>query len=274
MRKFLPLVCSLLILLGLISNINAQNKVIEIKLKEIRGIAVGSDLESVDQITQRAVNEAKVEALKQGGVAENIASFSDYFQTEDNEKYGELFTSDILSDIRGAVKDIEVLDTKKTFDQSDRLKIEVIINCTVIKYLTEKDLGFDAWVDGVGMFSPNETNLIFKVKPSKNAYLKVFIFGETEAFQLFPNDVESSYLLHANKQYNFPSKITEYELYADKKSEIHRMVMVFMKEDIPYTNDIDYKKIIDWVFSIPPDMRVIKSFGFSVVKEDKMKEDQ
>jgi len=45
-----------------------------------------------------------------------------------------------------------------------------------------------------------------------------------------------------------------------------------MKEDIPYTNDVEYKKIIDWIFSIPPDMRIIKSFGFSVVNEDKMKE--
>ena len=65
----------------------------------------------------------------------------------------------------------------------------------------------------------------------------------------------------------------DYTLVSNKKSEIHRMVMVFMKEDIPYTNDVEYKKIIDWIFSIPPDMRVIKSFGFSVVNEDKMKED-
>ena len=122
------------------------------------------------------------------------------------------------------------------------------------------------------MFYQNETDLIFKVKSSKNAFLKIFIFGETEAFQLYPNDNEPSYLLNANQQYSFPSETMEYELYTDKKSEVHRMVMVFMKEDIPYTNDVEYKKIIDWLFSIPPDMRVIKSFGFSVVQEDKMKE--
>ncbi len=251
----------------------AQKKVKEIKIKEVKGVATGGDLETIDQITQRAINEAKVEALKKAGIVENISSFSDYFQSEDNESYDELFTSDILSDIRGAVKNVEVLDTKKGFDQSDRLKIEVIISCTVIKYLTEKDMTFDAWVNGVGMFYQNEENLMFKIKPSKDAYLKIFIFGESEAFQLFPNQYEPSYLLKGGEQYNFPSETMDYTLFTHKKSEVHRMVMVFMKEDVPYTKEVEYKEIIDWIFSIPPDMRSIKSFGFSVVQEDKLKED-
>lgn len=272
MKKILLSIIGLLLINSVSFNVIAQKKVKEIKIKEVEGVAIGGDMESIDQVTQRAINEAKVEALKQAGVAENIASFSDFFQTEDSEKYEELFTSDILSDIRGAVKDIEILDTKKSFDQTDRLKVEVKINCTVVKYLTEKDISFDIWIDGVGMFYPNETNLMFKVEPSKDAFVKIFIFSESEAFQLFPSEHEASYLLNANTQYHFPSEMMDYTLYTNKKSEIHRMVMVFMKEDIPYTGDVEYKKIIDWIFSIPPDIRVIKSFGFSVVNEDKMKE--
>jgi hypothetical protein len=272
MKKILPSVVLFWIFIFLNTAGYAQEKVEEINVHGIQGVAVGSDLESVDQITQRAINEAKIEALKKAGIAENIASFSDFFQSENKEKYEELFTSDILSDIRGSVKDVEISDTKKSFDQTNRLRIEVLINCTVIKYLTEKDITFDAWVDGVGMFYPSETNLMFKVKPSKDSYLKIFILSESEAFQLFPNDKEMSHQLKANTSYDFPSELMEYELYTDKKSEVHRMIMVFMKEDIPYTNKVEYKKIIDWIFSIPPDMRVIKSFGFTVVKEDKMKE--
>lgn len=41
-------------------------------------------------------------------------------------------------------------------------------------------------------------------------------------------------------------------------------------KEIPYTGEIEYKQIIDWIFSIPPDMRIIKSFSFSVVQENKM----
>ncbi|MEE4197524.1 MAG: DUF4384 domain-containing protein [Bacteroidales bacterium] len=260
------------VLLVLPGTMHAQKKVTEIKITGIQGTALGSDNETPAQVTQRAINEAKVEALKQAGVEESIASFTDYFQAEDNERYEELFTSDILSDIRGAVKEVEILEENRSFDESGRIQVDVLINCTVVKYISEKDVAFDAWIDGVGMFYANGTNLKFKVKPSKDGYVIIFIFSESDAFQLFPNEYEPSYLLQANQSYFFPSELMDYTLYTDKKSEIHRMVMVFMKENIPYTREVKYKNIVDWIFSIPPDMRVIKSFGFSVVNEDKMKD--
>jgi len=256
-----------------IHQVFADKDVKEIKMTNIKGMAIGSDNESIEQVIQRAINEAKTAALQSAGIEENIASYTDYFQKEDKGSYEDVFTSDFLSDIRGAVKDIVIMDTKKSFDEVGHLKVEVLINCTVVKYLTDKDISFDAWVDGVGMFYPSETNLIFKVKPSKDSYVKIFILSESEAFQLFPSEYEASHLLKANTQYNFPSEVMDYTLYTDKRTETHRMIMVFMKEDIPYTKDVEYKQIIDWVFSIPPHMRVIKTFGFSVVNEKKMKEE-
>ena len=179
-------------------SVNADNDVKEIKITGIKGSATGATNESIEQVTHRAINEAKTAALKQAGVEENIASFTDYFQIEDKGKYEDLFTSDFLSDIRGAVKDVDLVDTKRSFDEFGQLRIEVIINCVVVKYLTEKDVAFDAWIDGVGMFYPNETNLMFKIKPSKDAFVKIFILSESEAFQLFPSEYEASYLLKAN----------------------------------------------------------------------------
>ena len=263
-----------LILAFSVSYVYADKKVKEVKVENVKGLAIGSHSETIEEITNRAVNEAKTEAMRRAGVAENISSFSDYFQVEENYNYEELFTSDVLSDIQGSVKDVEVIDTKRSFDESGSLKIEVIINCTVLKYETEKDIAFDVFIEGFGMFYPSGSNLKFTIKPSKNAYVKLFIFSESEAFVLFPNDYEQSELFNANQEYLFPRNYAfDYTFESDKKSEIHRAVFVFMKEDIPYTGDVEYKKIIDWIFSIPPDIRVIKSFGFSVVNEDKMKED-
>ena len=250
----------------------ADNDVKEIKLLKVKGSATGAVSESIEQVTHRAINEAKIIALKQVGIEENITSFTDYFQMEDKGKYEDMFASDFLSDIRGAVKDVDVVDTKRSFDEFGNLKIEVLINCTVVKYLTEKDLAFDAWIEGVGMYYQNETDLIFKIKPSKDAFVKIFLLSETEAFQLFPNKFENSYLLKGNAEYKFPSETMDYTLETNKKSEPHRMIIVIMKEDIPYTNEVEYKQIIDWIFSIPPHLRVLKSFGFSVVNEKKMKE--
>lgn len=253
-------------------SVYAQEKIKEIPLKNIQGTAVGNDNESIEQVLQRALNEAKLEALKKAGVEENIAVFTDYFQTETNNSFEELFTSSILSDIRGAVKNIEITDTIKRFNNYGQLEIKIKFDCIVVKYLSAKDLSFEAFVDGVGSYYPNETKLIFRVKTTKDAYANMFLFNETESYQMFPSIYENSFLLKKDIEYNFPTEAVNYILYTNKKTEAHRMIMVFTKEEIPYTGEIEYKQIIDWIFSIPPDLRTIKSFTFNVVKENKMVE--
>jgi hypothetical protein len=124
-------------------HLNAQEKVKEIVLTKVQGTAIGNNNESIDQITQRAVNEAKIEALKQTGIEENISSFTDYFKSENNDTYEELFTSDILSDTRGAVKAIEIMETKKTFDEFGKLNIEVVANTGKTKQSSKIESEFE-----------------------------------------------------------------------------------------------------------------------------------
>ena len=149
MKYYLRTLLVLFITLLLNSSLIAQKKVKEITLNNINGTAIGNNSESIDQITKRAINEAKVEAMKKAGIEENIASFTDFFQSESNYSYEELFTSDILSDIRGAVKDVKIVKTEKTINEFGNLSIDVIINCTVVKYISVKDVTFNGWVDCV-----------------------------------------------------------------------------------------------------------------------------
>ena len=108
---------------------------------------------------------------------------------------------------------------------------------------------------------------------NKNKYennANMFLFNETEAYKMFPSEFENSFVLMKDTEYNFPTDAVDYILYTNKKSEPHRLIMVFTKQEIPYTGEIEYKQIIDWIFSIPPDMRVIKSYPFNVVQENKV----
>ena len=271
MRKIYTIAISAFIFFYSFSS-RAQEKIKEVPIKNVKGTAIGNDKESIGQVIQRAVNNAKLEALRKAGVEENIASYTDYFQSESNSTFEELFVSDILSDIRGSVKQVEVLDTIKDFDRFGQLNVLVEINCIVVKYLSNKDLSFDVSVKGVGMFYQNNAKLIFKAKSTKDAYTNIFIFNQTEAYQLFPSTYESSFLLKKDVEYDFPRDLVDYILYTNKKSEAHRMIVVFSKHEIPYIGEVEYKQIIDWIFSIPPDMRVIKSFGFAVVNESKKTE--
>jgi hypothetical protein len=248
---------------------NAQRKTKEEDMKVITATAVGGEDMTPEQVKQKAINNAKIEALKAAGIAENINSYSDYIRSESDNKMEELFTSDVLSNIRGTVKNIEVLSAKPGFTPEGQMQYTVTINCTVVKYETETDLTFDAWVEGMKMFYKVGEGLVFKVKPTADCYMRAFVFSPKESFVLFPNDYEKSFIMNAQTEYSFPTGLVDYPLDATgAKKEADRLVLVFVKKDIYYTGEVDYKGITDWIMSIPPDERAIKSFGFDVVKQE------
>ncbi|MBE9469047.1 MAG: DUF4384 domain-containing protein [Bacteroidetes bacterium] len=240
----------------------------EIKLKNIQGVAVGGESETLEHVKIKAINNAKIEALRKAGIEENINSYSNLFKSEDSDNYEELFSSNVFSNIRGSVKDIEIRDLKKEFTPEGQMKVTVVINCVVIKYKTISDLTFDAWVDGFKLFYNNEEAMEFTVKPSQDAYLRAFLITTDDAYVLFPNDYEKSFILEKDTEYPFPSQQIEYILTSEKKSKVHRVIVVLLKKDIPYTEEVTYKNITKWIFNIPPDERVVKSFGFSVVENN------
>lgn len=258
----------LTIFIGIQQNVYAKNKVKKIKLENISGEAIGGEAESLLEVKQRAVNNAKINALKEAGISENIKTYTDYFQSETDEEYEELFASNIFTNIQGSVTEVEITNTRRSFTEDGMLKVEVIINCTVLKYLTEDDLTFNYWVDGIKPNYNHNDLLEFSFKPASDGFLKAFIFTKTEAYQLFPNSLEKSRLLVKDNEYKFPLGRVNYRLETAKRSEMHRIVYVFMKEDIPYTHSVNYKQIFDWIFSIPPDQREIKSFSFTVFNQE------
>ncbi|MFA6403874.1 MAG: hypothetical protein WCX31_19930 [Salinivirgaceae bacterium] len=246
---------------------NAQGqKLEEIKLTGIVGEALGGEQFSPEQVKQKAINAAKIKALQKAGIEENIKSYTDYFRSESDNKMEELFTSDVLSNIEGTVKEIEVVDAKPGFTMENQIKYTVTINCTVVKYNVSKDLTFDAWIEGIKPFYKEGTLLTFTVKPTQVCFLRAFVFTE-ESYILFPNEHEKSFLLPAMEISSFPEKV-EYELTIDKKQkETNRLIIVLLKKDIYYTGKLEYKEITDWIMSIPPDERMLESFAFEVFKK-------
>lgn len=93
-----------LVILFLGVAVSAQKKIAEHKIPEARGLGIGGETLTPGQVEQKAVNDAKVKALKQAGIEENISSYSDFFRAETDDRMEELFTSDILSQINGTVR--------------------------------------------------------------------------------------------------------------------------------------------------------------------------
>lgn len=247
----------------------SQKKTEEFQLMGITGDAIGGEQLSPEQVKQKAINNAKINALKKAGIEENINSYTDYFRKESDNTFEELFTSDILSNIEGTVKDIEVVDTRPSFTAENQIKYVVTINCTVVKYNVTKDLSFDAWIEGIQPFYQSGSGLTFSIKPTIPCYARVFAFTD-EPYPIYPNEWEKSKLLPALEITNFPDldKINSYEVSAEKKDkETHRLIIVLLKNDLYYTGKVGYKEIIDWIMTIPPDERKLETFTFEVFKK-------
>lgn len=252
-------------------NLCAQRKATKHNIDNATGYAIGGESATPEQVKQKAINQAKINALKKAGIEENINSYSNLFRSETNDKMEELFTSDILSNINGTVKNVEIIDAKLGVTNEGQIKYDVIIKCTVVKYKTKNDASFDAWIDGVKKVYKGGEGLSFTIKPTQNCYVRAFMFTE-ESFILLPNDYEQSKLLNAHSNHIFPNpnlvEAYQLEIKPGLDKELNRLVIVLLKEDIYYTGKINYKDITDWIMSIPPDEREIKSFAFDVYKNE------
>lgn len=244
-----------------------QEKISIIPFQEAEGMAVGSPAETLAEVRHRAVNEAKLAALQQAGVSEQLAAYSDFFKSEQAGMYDEVFTSDILSSMNGAIRHVEVVSEEKRFTDDGALVVKVIVKGEVVRYNTEPDPAFVGQVEGLKMFYEDQSPLTLRIKASKDAYLRAFLISESEAFVLFPNAYESSFRFVGDKWVDLPSTYIDYLLETSRKMEMHRLIVVLLKEDIPYNGKVSYKNIMDWIFTLPPDMRYVQTHAFSVVQK-------
>lgn len=260
-----------MLLTGLMLGASAQRKTTEHKINAAKGVAFGGESMSPDQVKQKAINAAKVKALKEAGIDENINSYNDFFRAETESTMEELFTTDILSQINGTVKNVEVLSSNPSFTPEGQLKYDVTIKCTVIKYNTKNDMTFDAWIEGIKPFYKEGDGLSFTIKPTRDCYVRAFVFTN-QSYVLLPNEYEQSNQLLPHTVYPFPDPdlIESYELIIENSGlqrELNRLVIVLLKEDLHYTGKVNYKDITDWIMSIPPDERHLESFSFEIFKE-------
>lgn len=252
------------------TNTFAQKKLKEHKIKNAVGEAIGGPTNTPIEVKQMAINNAKIEALKKAGIEEHINSYTDYFRSEASGQMDEIFTKDIISNIRGSVINVEEIKDgfKQSFSPEGNIKVSVSINCTVLEYLTPKDLEFDVWVEGIKKIYKEGDSLSFEVKPTVECYVRAFMFTKKEDFVLFPNEYENSILIPKLATQRFPTFDGTYEVDAGGENrELNRLILVFLKKDIPYTGEVAYKHITSWIMTIPPDERIIKSFSMDVYKD-------
>lgn len=243
-----------------------------IDVKGITGTALISGDVSPNQAKLLALNEAKVSALKAAGIDEHINSYQMLFTSSIKNDFEQFFSSDIQSELQGAVKSYKI-NSEKTYCKSEKeIVCEVTIDATVVKYDTKPDVAFNANIEGIkGVYNSGQ-NLSFNLKTTQNCYLTIFNITDTEANLLYPNSYEKQIKLEKMDIYKFPTIAIDYSLGNEKKKEeTNRLIMVFTKSQIPFIKmDKDQvttnENIFTWIYSIPPDQRHVEYFNLTILK--------
>ncbi len=232
---------------------------------------------------EKAVVEAKLNALRMAGVVENISS-SDILTSSDKSSNVKQDINSILSvQISGAVFNDSVISEKTSVDQFGNTVIRVVLNANVIKYTQKYDQSFDFKIEGIKEFYENNDLMAFTFLPYSDGYLTIFSTNENENFILFPYLEEGNHLLNdsinikfrANKKYTFPlNKLignpqtheVGYLLSTEMERENNCLIFVYTKEIFPFVKRVTYKNIIECIYTISPDKRKIQYHDFVIIK--------
>ena len=238
----------------------------------IKGTAYITGDVSPNQAKALALNDAKINALKKAGIGEHINSYQLLFTSQQKNDYSQFFSSDIQSEIQGAVQSYEIKSEKTYCKNEIEIICEVTIDASVIKYETKPDETFDANIENVKGAYNNDDKLTFTVKATQPCYLTIFNITDKEAFMLYPNAYEKQTLCKPMELCTYPIAKINYTLHTDlKQQETNRLIFVFTKTPIPFikmdkAQVTTHENIFSWIYSIMPDQRKVEYLTFSISK--------
>jgi hypothetical protein len=258
----------------LVLNLSAQ--------KKINVTATGKyearDL-TLEEVKNKAIDEAKRNAMLEAGIAENV-SYSDFLYTfEDNDKFQDIFQSFVSTESGAEIIVEKVTETNRDINEFGNILIEVEIEATIFKHKEKKDPSFVFKIDGIREFYYENDPLNFSFKPSDEGYLKIFNVTDKTAFILYPyednenemlND-EKGRIFNKNQKIDFPvnDNMDGYYFGIDSpggEKEYNLLIFVYTKKDIPFMEIPNVNNIMKWIYEIPTDERAVEQFGVIVRK--------
>lgn len=268
---------SFLLLIFMVSISMKAQKIV--KIKQAVGeytLPAKSDI-SEKSAYNKAVAEAKLNALRKAGVTENIASSEVVSTNQKGSDFKQDLNSILTVELDGAIYNDSVIQENKSIDEFGNTKYSVTISADVIIYEKKADPAFIFDVEGVKEYYENNDPVKFTFKPYSNGYLKIFNFTENEISLLYPyfdkanspvND-KTDFQFAADQAYTFPlnNAIDAYYMETKVPREFNYFVFVYTKENIPFRGKMSFKNVLSWIYSISPDKRKVQFLNFVIVNK-------
>ena len=165
---------------------------------------------------ERALNEAKKDALRKAGVMEKVWSVFGQVTTESGSKFDEAFSSVSVLALNGLVN-ITDKKTEDVWDPAARKLFKVVtINADVTRNEQQEDPSYLLDVTGIEPVYKESEPFTCSVKVyGADSYLKFFWFGEDGASMIYPNSYEGNQIFRAGETYSFRPRKT-YHIWANR----------------------------------------------------------
>ena len=241
-------------------SLHADTDIVRVRKAEGRWEVSGNV--SADEAEEKALMEAKKEALRKAGIRENVWSVMGHISSTEGERFSEAYSSVSTLALNGMVN---ILD-KKVEDVWDakmkRLFKVVIIDAEVTRNEIKEDETFKVDVKGIEPVYKNGDifRCSFKVYGC-DSYVKVFWFTNDEAAMIYPNDYEGNQKFLAEETYTIPVT-DDIEMVMEKgkpdlEVEFINVIVLATKKDYPYLGKSDFQSILSWIYKIPADQRTL-----------------
>jgi hypothetical protein len=274
--KKLVFLTGVIVFLFLAMDIQAQKKVDV----TARGKYEARDL-TLEQVKNKAVDEAKRNAMTKAGIAENVTVNDFLYTFEDNEKFQEIFQSFVSTETGADIVVHDIREIDRDINEFGNILMEVEIDATVYKHKKEADPAFTFKVEGVRNYYIENDPLKFSFLPSFDGYLKIFNVTDETAFILYPyKDPENPVLNDkTGKKFNREAKVAfpvnpnldGYYFAIDnpqKPKEYNLLIFVYTKKDIAFLEEVRVTSIMEWIYDIPPDQRHVEQYGIIVSRNN------
>lgn len=233
----------------------AQNK----RVRNITGLCEVTRDISLAQAEERALEDAKINAMRKAGVPERLWSVTGLINEDDGSEFSQVLSRMTTLEVNGLITVKEVDYSEEMID--GRRYAVATIDADVKIVDTNVDLTFQMKVDGIKGIYNNGDVMTFTVKVyGHDAYLRIFWFDNNGGSLIYPSDYDSDILFSKDVEYSFPvTPGIDYIMDRQDKSskmETINFIAVATKRDIPFLeDDITFDSVLKWLYSIPADER-------------------
>lgn len=269
----------LLLVSCITTSLSAQRE--QTRMVTATGSYVASQNETPAYGQAKALAEAKKQALREAGVAEDISSTAIIVIGGAENDFREISSELSSIELEGRVRVKEQTDAPPVFTQDHLVKYTTTIRAEVVIEETAEDMGFRIKTDGLKSTYLSEETMNFSVTPTIDCYLRVFLLGKhpNSNAQIYPLDgVFKDVKLKAGETVAFPpadrkflyDKPFDYTLEMENETdhlEQDVLLIVALKKPIPFVDEVSYETVIRWLAKIKRSEKRVLWQGINIVEK-------